>query len=224
MVRIIVLTQSYLNKMKKTFLFIYICVLCTKLISQPVAISGDIFFYFNSHPSKIVSNDNFYALDSVRIHTCNAVFPVWAEWFQQEHFLYDSTVLDYATGVNFKKWHKVPQYSGEETNIQNYEHTGGDYYHNNDDNVVIAFSVIGSCIFVDPKALDTLYSPSNFKKNNSSDTNFDEETVWHDIRSYNNDTYVVFTNIISSKSFTKKQIRKYDLRKSTINKLILYGN
>lgn len=211
--------------MKKYLLFIVYCLLFTKLNSQTSFFSGVILFYYNSHESELNGDSRFYSLDSVRLHTINEIIPVWAKFSQQEYFLQDTSILSYANGKNFKLWDNLPQFSQRSSKMYNYEHVGGDCYYDKNNEIVIAFFITGEGFFFKPNNKNIeLIDQNTLTLNN--DTISVPETVWHNYKTYNKGSYIIFTRIVSTASLKRKQRQKEKLYKSRnkVDRFYLYGN
>ena len=126
-------------KNKWIFLFVFVAVNCMVIKAQEIFFEGTILFYYNTHPSDLISDGSYFALDSVRLITSKEKYAVWSDFSQKEVFMQDSSSKNYVSGKNFKIWDSVPQYSSIKSR-NNYEHIGGDIYYDKENEIVIASS------------------------------------------------------------------------------------
>ena len=210
--------------MKKiVFLYITISLIFIRLChAQNIKIKGDILFYYTIIAQSAESpSDAVVTLDSVRIHSNGIIFPVLAEPFQREVFYKDSTKyfmnLDVITTIR-----KVKQYRDQNKNIlyDNFCHKGGDVYNlrDNDSILVKGFSFKGDSYYV--------VIPDSLKFEKWREYRTDDDEIPEGIyipTIYSKESFVIQKKIEYAKSFTKKKMRKYNLSKSNITDIYIYG-
>ena len=213
-------------KNKWIFLFVFVTVNFVVIKAQGIFFEGTILFYYNQHPSDLISDKSFFALDSVRFITSKERYAVWADFSQKEVFVQDSSSKNYVCGKNFKIWDSVPQYSFVKSR-NNYEHIGGDIYYDGENEIVIAFRIKGKGYvskFDNLKTITPKNDTTQFLIPSQSDSIETAETVWYNFSTQNkNEEYVIFMQINNSKSLRKKQYKKIGLKKKRIKKFLLYG-
>ena len=210
--------------MKKiVFLYITISLIFIRLCyAQNIKIKGDILFYYTIIAQSAESPfDAVVTLDSVRIHSNGIIFPVLAEPFQREVFYKDSTKyfmnLDVIITIR-----KVKQYRDQNKNIlyDNFCHKGGDVYNlrDNDSILVKGFSFKGDSYYV--------VIPDSLKFEKWREYRTDDDEIPEGIyipTIYSKESFVIQKKIEYAKSFTKKKMRKYNLSKSNITDIYIYG-
>lgn len=191
-----------------------------------MCLEGNVLFYYNPHPSDLITKDLFYSLDSVRFMTSEKEYAVWADYSQEERFINDTSLQDIICGKVFKIWDSVPQYSSV-MERNNYYHIGGDTYYDSNNEIVIALYVNGVAFKVNPDSMNVmnpLIISTNNKKKQQLDSIEIEQTVWYDCKTINNGEFIVFQKINKSKTLSICQRRKLGLKKRRIRKFNLYGN
>ena len=210
--------------MKKiVFLYITISLIFIRLChAQNIKIKGDILFYYTIIAQSAESpSDAVVTLDSVRIHSNGIIFPVLAETFQREVFYKDSTryfmTLDIITTIR-----KVEQYRDQNKNIlyDNFCHKGGDVYNlrDNDSILVKGFSFKGDSYYV--------VIPDSLKFEKWREYRTDDDEIPEGIyipTIYSKKSFVFLKKIESAKSFSKIKMSNYNLSKSNITDIYIYG-
>lgn len=194
--------------------------------AQESYLEGTIFFYYNSHPSQLTSNDLFFSLDSVRFVSLDEKYPVWADFAQEEHFTQDTSLIKIANGKHFKIWDSIIQFSSTPKR-NNYYHSGGDMYSDGKNDIVIAFYVCGLAYIVNPKHLKSSYSCDMLRNRTFeylSDTIEVAQTVWYDYSTFNSGKYIIFFKIPKTKSLRRRQCARFHLKRLNICKFNLYGS
>lgn len=213
-------------KNKWIFLFVFVAVNCMVIKAQEIFFEGIILFYYNTHPSDLISDGSYFALDSVRLITSKEKYAVWSDFSQKEVFMQDSSSKNYVSGKNFKIWDSVPQYSSIKSR-NNYEHIGGDIYYDKENEIVIAFRIKGKGYmsrFDRLKTITPMNDTTRILISSQLDSSEVAESVWHNFSTQNkNEEYVIFVQINDSKSLRKKQYKNFGLKKKRIKHFLLYG-
>ena len=209
----------------KKVIFLYVIINLIFILrchAQNMKMKGDILFYYTIIAQSAESPfDAVVTLDSVRIHSNGIIFPVLAETFQREVFYKDSTryfmTLDIITTIR-----KVEQYREQDKNemYDNFYHKGGDVYTltDNDSVVIKGFSFIGDIHYV---AISDTLKFERWLEYRTDDDEIPEGIYIPTI--YSKESFVIQKKIEYAKSFTKKKMRKYNLSKSNITDIYIYG-
>ena len=210
----------------RLFLTLFFFAIPGMLRAQAFDFEGTVLFFYNSHPSELITNESFFSLDSVRFFTSGKKYAVWADYSQNERFIIDTCLPTLSLGKCFKIWDSVPQYSSVITR-DNIYHYGGDTYCDNRNEIVIAFFVNGEAYLVNPdKMKKSILKPDILSSNYNRliDSTETVQTVWYDYRTFSNCKYLIFQKICKSKSLKKNQRGILGLKRKKIRKFRLYGN
>ncbi|MCR5193601.1 MAG: hypothetical protein K6D59_09885 [Bacteroidales bacterium] len=210
----------------KNILFVFCFFYCVLIQAQGKCVEGIVLFYFNSHPSDLITDEPFYSLDSVRLFSSEGKYAVWADYSQEEHFAYDTSLHNIGYGKLFRIWDSVPQFCTMKSR-NNYEHIGGDTYYDNNNEIVIAFNIKG-VVYMTNKDNLIITAPKNAAILTSeipeSDSTEVVQTVWYDFSTQNHEEYILFIQINNTKSLKTKQYRKIGLKRKRIKGFKLYGS
>ena len=210
----------------KKILFVFCFFYCVLIQAQGKCVEGIVLFYFNSHPSDLITDEPFYSLDSVRLFSSEGKYAVWADYSQEEHFAYDTSLHNIGYGKLFRIWDSVPQFCTMKSR-NNYEHIGGDIYYDKENEIVIAFRIKGKGYmskFDRLKTITPMNDTTRILISSQLDSSEVAESVWHNFSTQNkNEEYVIFVQINDSKSLRKKQYKNFGLKKKRIKHFLLYG-
>ena len=211
---------------EKNILFVLFFFNCVLIQAQGKCVEGIVLFYFNSHPSELITDESYYSLDSVRLFTSEKKYAVWADYSQKEHFAYDTSLQNIEYGKVFRLWDSVPQFCTMKSR-NNYEHIGGDTYYDNNNKIIIAFHIKGIVYltkkhsFIITTSKNAAILISEIPKNDSMEV---AQTVWYDFNIQNKEEYIIFSQIISTKSLKTNQYKKIGLKRKRIKGFKLYGS
>lgn len=216
--------------MGKNFCIFYAFLICLINIfqAQEIYISGEILFYYNNHPAGVTSIKEFYALDSVRVFSREKKYAVWADYAQSEHFTLDVSIDNLELGKLFNIWISVPQFCDTAFGRNNYEHKGGNCYRDRSNDIIIAFKVegIAKICFQKEESLCDYVDKMSQKEHhtNEKDSILYSEEAWYDIKTFYTDDYIVFLEVKNTVPLSRKERKKFKLKKIRMKSFLLYGS
>ncbi len=192
----------------------------SSIYAQEKNISGVVVVYYTKKIPQYVDPPDFYCLDSIRLFSDEISIPLYGDDVQNEYFLYlpVTKVTYYGSAIRYS-----PLYCSNR--FENYIHKGGEIFERNNEpgNIFISFNIKGKGFLVLPN-INSLKDDSLSNKLDVSAIDFLEynKTEFCPYK-INNNAYIILSEDFVSTPLTKKQQRKFKLKKSNIKEFLRYG-